>query len=74
MKETDKLLINSYASFVIDSKSLQILDYNDYASRYLTSVDLNTARISDLIEWDESISNRIDFKRERRLSYLQRIR
>lgn len=68
MREADKLLIKSYASFVIDTDSLEILEYNDYGGRFLQNYSgESNVKIHEIIEWDETIPNRIQLRKDKRL-------
>ncbi|MCH4891132.1 diguanylate cyclase [Acidaminobacter sp. JC074] len=69
MKKSDRLLVNTYATFLVNPSNLDIVEYNDYAGRYLSS---EKKKISDIIYWDKSISKRIDFENEKKIIYSSR--
>lgn len=67
MRETDNLLVNSYASFLINPTTLKILDYNDYGNRYIKNELEDAILISNIVEWDSSITKSIDFQKDKKM-------
>ena len=68
MRETDKLLITAYASFVIDTETLDVLEYNDYGSRMLSGISekSRTVKISDVVIWGETLPREIAERKDKR--------
>lgn len=64
MLNSDKLLVNTYATFLVDTATLAIMEYNDFASPYLSG---NKQKISDVITWKDSISKKIEFEKDKKL-------
>lgn len=69
MKETDKLLITAYASFVVNTETLDVLEYNDYGSRLLGRIKEmgRTLKISDVVIWDENLPREIFRRKDKRI-------
>lgn len=64
MKKSDKLLVNSYATFLVNPTTLEIVEYNDHGGRYLHA---KIKYISDIIEWDDKLSRHIEFENEKKV-------
>jgi|GEM_PF-878742 len=74
MKKSDQLLVNTYASFLVDPNTLLIQEYNDHAGRYLQhNIDHHNMHISDIINWDSSIDKQIQFKQNKKILYTSKL-
>ena len=68
MREADKLLIKSYASFVVDTDTLEILEYNDYGGRFLqTKTGGKGVKVDEVVDWNRDIAKRIQVRKDKKL-------